>query len=157
MKIAIISFVVPTGYQPGDYAMLHGNGGEGDIDWDDPVTNQRFELYPNGAGFLGFGLAPFGKFAFGKGHSSGAVGFGLLPFGKGPFGYASCVIEARLRITVCGSYKYAFACYDSAGNVHEGTPDEVTVEVHTPPAKPTRLKKDSYNKTTNVLVLDVST
>ena len=157
MKTVTVQFVVPAGYMPGDYAMLHSNSGSGDIDWDNPVTNQRYPLYPNGAGFLGFGYAPFGKFAFGSGHSSGAVGFGLLPFGKGPFGHASCVIEANQLITECGDYKYGFACYDKAGNVHEGTPEEVTVEVHTAPPKPAGLIKNSYNKDTDVLVLDVST
>ncbi len=155
MKIVTIQYVVPAGYQPGDYAMLHGNGGSGDIDWETPLTARRYPLYPNGTGYLGFGLAPFGNFAFGSGHSSGSVGFGLVPFGNGPFGRATAVIEATQLVTECGDYKYGFACYDKAGNVHVGEPEEVTVEVHTAPPKPTGLVKESYNKTTDVLVLSV--
>ena len=154
MKIVIIQFVVPVGYMPGDWAQLHGNSGSGSIDWDDPLTNQRFDLYPNGAGIMGFGRAPFGRHRFGRSHAVGVPGFGRLPFGRHPFGHGTTVIEATELITECGDHKYGFACYDPAGNVHVGTPDEVTVEVHTAPPAPTGLVKNSYNKTTDVLVLD---
>jgi len=58
-------------------------------------------------------------------------------------------------VVSCGSYKYGFAVYDAAGNAHSGTPAETTVEVHIAPAAPTALKFNAYNKTTDVLILDV--
>lgn len=152
-----VQFVVTAGYMPGDWAQLHGNSGSGSIDWEAPVTKQRFDLFPNGAGIMGFGHAPFGRHPFGRSWSTGVPGFGHLPFGRHPFGHGTAVIEATRLITECGAYRYGFACYDPAGNVHVGSPEEITVEVHTPPPKPTGLIKNSYNKTTDVLVLDAST
>lgn len=156
MKRVTVQFVVPVGYMPGDYALLHGNGGSGAIDWAAPLSSQRYPLYPRGAGLFGFGRAPFGRHRFGDAHASGVPGFGRLPFGRAPFGHGTAVIEATERLTGCGTYKYGLACYDEAGNVHSGTPDEVTIEVHTAPEQPTGLIKNSYNKTTDVLVLDAA-
>ena len=156
MKIVTIQFVVPLGYMPGDYAMLHGNSGSGSIDWNTPVTPRRYELYPRGTGLYGFGRAPFGRHRFGRSHASGTPGFGRLPFGRHPFGHGTTVIEASELLTECGTYNYGFACYDEIGNVHSGTPDEVTLEVHTEPEQPPGLVKNSYNKQTDVLILDVA-
>jgi transposase-like protein len=65
-------------------------------------------------------------------------------------------ICAEHKVVCCGAYKFGFACYDAAGNQHAGTPRQVTVDVHIAPEKPTGLKKNSYNKTTDVLVLDAA-
>jgi len=114
--IITIRKVVGAGYAPGDYAQLHGNGGSGDIDWNTPVNNKIYELFPNGA----------------------------------------VVIKAQVQVDVCGAYKFGFAVYDKLGNAHQGTPDEVTVDVHIAPPAPTGLEFNSYNKTTNVLILDAA-
>jgi hypothetical protein len=151
-----IQFCVPLGYQSGDYAILHGNGGAGAIDWVTPLLNTKFELFPNGAGIYGFGYAPFGQFPFGYAFSMRAPGFGYLPFGYFPFGYGTALIKAAVRVEQCGEYKFGFACYDKLGNLHTGTPEEVTVNVHVAPPVPGRLTKYSYNKTTDVLVLNAA-
>ena len=148
-----ISFVVPAGYSPGDYARLCGNGGSGAVDYNNPIDNADYDLFPNGAGIYGFGRAPFGSFRFGRGHSMNALGFGRLPFGRFPFGHGSALITADYRVDQCGDYKFGFACYDSLGNLHAGTPEETTVNVHIAPAAPTGLIKQSYNKTTDILTL----
>lgn len=152
-----IQFVVPVGYQQGDYAQLHGNGGSGDIDWNNPLDDNNYELFPRGAGIFGFGHAPFGHFRFGKGHSMRAAGFGHLPFGHFPFGYGTAAIEAANEVDSCGvDYKYSLACYDSLGNLHVGSPEEETVTVHIAPLAPTGLVINSYNKDTDVLTLDAA-
>jgi len=150
-----IQFAVPAGYLNGDYARLCGNGGSGDIDWNNPLTEEIFDLFPRGCGIYGFGHAPWGHFRFGHGYSTSTQGFGHLPWGNFPFGYGTALITATCQVEGCGTYKFGFACYDKLGNVHEGTPEEVTQAIHVAPAAPiTGLKKNSYNKTTDVLILD---
>lgn len=144
--IVTIEFVVPAGYEAGDYAKLCGNGGSGAIDWDNPLDNSIYELLPNGSGIYGFGHAPFGHHRFGHGHSMRTAGFGRLPFGHHPFGHGTAVIRAQNKVVECGDYKYGLACYDKLGNVHSGTPDEETVVVHIAPEPPTGLKKFSYSE-----------
>ncbi|MHC4397943.1 MAG: hypothetical protein ACYS1A_20055, partial [Planctomycetota bacterium] len=152
-----ITFCVPAGYQNGDYAKLHGNGGSGDINWDNPLDNAIYELFPGGDGIFGFGRAPWGNFYWGHAHSMRAAGWGHLPWGHFPWSHGSAIIRAYYGIGSCGRYKFGFACYDKFGNLHEGAPEEIEIEVHTAPPAPAGLKKNSYNKSTDVLVLDVAT
>lgn len=154
--IITIEFTVPVGFIPADYARLFGNGGSGDINYETPLSNDIFELFPSGVGIYGFGHAPFGHHRFGHCHSMRTAGFGHMPFGHHPFGHGSAVITATYIVTQCGDYKFAFQCYDAAGNVDEGDPEETTVVVHIAPAAPTGLAKNSYDKTTDVLVLGVA-
>lgn len=151
-----IEFVVPAGYQQGDYAQLHGNGGDGEIDWNNPLTEQTYDLFPDGAGLYGWGHAPWGHFRWGHGHSMNCLGWGHLPWGHFPWGHGTGVVTATCQVERCGDYKFGLACYDELGNLHEGTPDEVTVEVHVSPDVPTGLKKNSYDKDTDVLILDAA-
>ena len=149
-----VSFVVPTGYVPGDYAVLHGDnaGGEG-IDWDTPLTGRQLPLFPGGLGIHGWGHAPWGHFPWGHAFSDGPLGWGHLPWGHFPWGYGTALIEDYIDVTACGDYVCAFACYDSLGNLHEGTPDQTAASVHISPPPPSDLKFSSYNKTTDTLVL----
>ena len=148
-----IRFVVPAGYCDTDYAQLHGNGGSGAIDWSSPLNNRDYSLFPGGAGIYGWGRAPWGRFRWGHGHSMQATGFGSLPWGRFPWGHGTGVIEAVVTVRYCGAYKFALACYDIAGNDHEGSPEELDVPVHIAPPTPTGLTKTSYNKETDTLVL----
>ena len=154
--IITIEFVVPPGYQQSDYARLHGNDGDGDIDWDNPVDNNIYELFPAGAGVFGFGHAPWGHFRWGHAESLRTAGWGHLPWGRFPWGHGTGVIRATHQVDVCGEYKYGFKCYDAPGNLHVGAPEEASVSVHLAPPAPTGLKKNSYNKDTDVLVLDAA-
>lgn len=151
-----IKFVVPAGYQQGDYARLHGNSGSGEIDWDTPVLQEKFDLFPSGAGIFGWGHAPWGHSPWGHPFSMRTLGWGHLPWGKFPWGHGTAVITAEVDIFECGAYKFAFACYDSLGNIHEGTPEEVTLHIHIAPPVPTGLKKVSYNKDADVLILEAA-
>lgn len=154
--IITIEFLVPVGYQEGDYAKLHGNSGSGDIDWNSPVSEEAFPLFPRGAGIFGFGHAPWGHFRWGCAHSMRASGWGHLPWGYFPWGHGTALITVTSEVDSCGTYKFGFACYDKLGNLHEGSPEEVTVDVHVAPAVPTGLKKNSYDKDTDILVLDAA-
>ena len=150
-----IRFIVPAGYAPGDYARLHGDGGGGELDWDTPLDNFDSQLFADG-GICGWGLAPWGRHRFGHGHSDSSSGFGHLPFGRYPFGHGTSVVYLRETVYYCGDYKYALACYDASGNIHEGSAQELEVPIHTPPPIPTGLLKSSYDKETDVLVLEVA-
>lgn len=151
-----IQFSVPAGYQAGDYARLHGNSGSGDINWYTPLTDDYFALFPGGGGIFGWGRAPWGRHPWGRCISLRVSGWGRLPWGRHPWGHGTGVINTVQNVIVCGDYKYAFACYDQLGNLHEGTPEEAEAYVHIAPPAPTGLKKNNYNKTTDVLILDVA-
>ena len=151
-----ITQIVPSGHAPGSYAQLHGDGATGTIDWDTPITPAKQPLFPNGSGLYGFGHGPFGHHRFGRSHAQGTAGFGYQSFGSHPFGHGAVEITASPIVTTCGTYKFAFACYDQAGNLHTGTPQEVSVEVHLNPDPPSGLKLSAYNKTTGNLTLDVN-
>ena len=149
-----IRFVVPIGYREGDYAQLHGNGGSGAIDWETPLTESVYQLFPDGAGIYGFGEAPFGRHPFGFAYAMRTAGFGRAPFGRHPFGYGATVIHITSEVRLCGAYKFGLACYDAAGNVHTGSPQELEVPVHIAPPAPEGLSKGTYDKATDVLVLN---
>ncbi len=151
-----IQFCTPAGYQPGDYAYLYGNGGAGEINWDTPVDNTIYDLFPRGAGIYGFGHAPFGHHRFGKGVSLRTAGFGHLPFGKHPFGHGTAIITTQARVEDCGSYKFGFKVFDKYGNAQEGTSQVVTADIHIPPVVPGGLKKVSYDKDTDILILEAA-
>jgi len=148
-----IQFVVPAGYCDTDYAQLHGNGGSGSIDWDTPLNRRDYELFPGGAGIYGWGLAPWGHFRWGHGHSMLTAGWGHQPWGRFPWGHGTGIIEAQETVHYCGDYKFAFVCYDNAGNVHSGSPEELDVPIHIAPPVPGGLAKTSYDKATGVLIL----
>ena len=153
--LVTIEFTVPVGNEDGDYARLHGNNGTGAINWNTPLSDDIYSLFPKGAGIFGFGRAPWGHFFWGHAHSMRTPGWGHLPWGHFPWAHGSAVIKAVHEVNSCGDYKFGFACYDKAGNLYEDTAEEVTVNVHTAPPAPTGLKKNSYNKTTDILILDV--
>jgi len=155
--LVTIEYIVPAGYEQGDYAKLHGNGGVGPVDWNNSVSDVVYDLFPNGAGIFGFGHAPFGHHRFGHAHSMRTSGFGRLPFGHHPFGHGTGVVTATYEVEDCGDYKFGLACYDEIGNAHVGTPEEAALEIHLASSVPTGLKKYSYDKDTDVLILDVAT
>lgn len=151
-----VEYTVPVGYDPGDYAQLFGNGGSGDVDFNDPLSNRKLSLFPGGAGIYGFGHAPWGHFRWGHAHSMRTPGFGHMPWGHFPWGHGSPTISATHKITECGDHIFALGCFDPAGNQHAGDPEEVTVFAHMAPDAPTGLKKNSFNKTTGLLTLDAA-
>ena len=155
--LVTISFTVGIGYRPGDYALLYGNGGSGSIDWDTALNGGRaYDLFPNNAGLFGYGHAPYGHHPYGKAAALRTSGYGHHPYGHGAYGHGSVTIEVTTLVTTCGTYLFGFKCYDAAENAHVGTPAEVVLTVCIAPNRPTGLKLSSYDKDTDVLVLDVA-
>jgi len=147
---------VPPGYRPGDYARLCWDAGSGAVDYANPISTEKMELFPNNCGIHGFGTAPIDKGPFGSAVCIGTPGWASLPFGCSPFGLGTCLLRARYRVTACGSYKFGLAVYDSAGNRHSGSSAEIAVTVHTAPPAPSGLRKVSYNPATGNLILAVA-
>ncbi len=154
--IITIEFVPGLAYIRGDYAHLHGNSGSGAVNWNAALDNAIYKLFAGGGGLMGFGCGSFGHHRFGYSDDSRSIGFGHLPFGRYPFGHGSAVIRATDRVDYCGAYIYGLAAYDECGNIHEGDPDEVTIYVHIPPPAPVGFLKNSYDKVTDILILDVA-
>lgn len=149
-----VSYQVGSGAEIGSHAKLCGNSGSGDIDYDNPIDRTKRYLFPGVAGIFGFGRAAFGHCRFGKSVAIGVPGFGCQPFGLVPFGYGTVTLSAIDIIAGgCSTRKYAFALYDSLGNINTGSPDEDTIEIHSAPDEPTRLTKTSYSPSTDILVL----
>jgi hypothetical protein len=151
-----ITLAVPPGYRPGDYARLCWDAGTGTVDYANPVSTEKIELFPNRCGAFGYGLAPYGKGPYGHAVVVNALGYAKLPYGRAPYGRGTCLLRARYRVTACGSYKFGLAVYDAAGNRHSGSSAEIAVTVHTAPPAPTGLRKVSYNPATDVLILAVA-
>jgi hypothetical protein len=148
-----LNFVVNIGYIIGDYAQLCGNGGEGEIDWVEPLTVEKFDLFPAGQGIFGLFKSPCFTTKCYSLYSTGPEGCYSLPCYKGPVYLGSALIESSVIVDNCGDYKFGFAVYDEAGNDHEGSPDEAILYIHIAPPAPTGLKKYSYDKETDVLIL----
>jgi len=157
-KKVTVSFAVPAGYDPGDYAQLFGNGGSGNVDYNTPLSVDKYPLFPAGKGIHGYGQAPYGNHHYGLGLGTGPRGYGNLPYGNHPYGLGTALIEASVMVDDCGEYKFAIGLFDEAGNFHSGTPEEEAIEIHVAPDKPDEyLVKNSYDKDTDVLVLDITT
>jgi hypothetical protein len=153
-----LQFCVPIGYQPGDYAQLFGNSGDGGIDYDTPLLNGRkFDLFPMGSGVYGCGSEPCGESPCGYPYSARTLGCGYDPCGYAPCGFGTAVIAAEVIVATCGGYKFAFAVFDSLDNPEQGSPQELSLSIHTAPPVPTGLTKHSYDPNTGVLVLDAVT
>jgi hypothetical protein len=73
-----------------------------------------------------------------------------------PAGQDEQTITALVRVRDCGTYQFGFKAFDAAGNASAGAPEEASLEVHVIPDKATKLKKVSYNKTTDTLILEVA-
>lgn len=139
-----ILWSVPPGYQPGDYARLYGNNGSGDIDYDSPLTNNKFDLFPQRGGLLGWYHMPWYHFPWYYGQASRCSGWYHLPWYHFPWYYGAALLKHEMLVDFCGDYKFAFKVFDKCGNENTGTPEEVEISVHIAPPAPTGLKKGTY-------------
>jgi len=155
--IITVQYTVGLNYRLGDYARLHGNSGSGEIDWDTPITGDKIDIFPDGAGIYGYGHYPYGHNPYGHAAALGVAGYGHYPYGHNPYGYGAVSITSKVPVTRCGDYKFGFKVYDAAGNAHTGTPGEVTAVVHIAPPAPRGLKLNSYDPDTDILTLDILT
>jgi hypothetical protein len=151
-----ITWAVPVGYQQGDYAMLYGNAGSGDIDYDTPLTNEKYPLFPDGGGIYGWYHTPWYHFGWYHGQASRVSGWYHLPWYHFPWYFGSTIITVKYDVEVCGEYKFALQVFDRLGNVSIETPEQLEASIHIAPPAPTGLKKNSYDPDTDILILDAA-
>jgi len=151
-----IDFLAPADAAPGDYAQLFSNGGDGAIDYDTPADAMRYDLAPNGARTLGFGEGPYGLMPFGDAVAAGLLGYGEGPYGVMPFGGGCLTVRIEHRVDRCGAYRCAVRTFDALGNPQPDPCEELPLPIHiAPPAPTARPTKVSYNRATDVLVLNI--
>lgn len=154
-----IQFAAPATARPGDVVVLHSNAGvDGDpIDWETPHDATQHPLCPDRAGLYGYGHGSFGHSPFGRAGAQGTPGYGHGLFGHGAYGHGTTVVTASIAISGCGEFLFAFAAYDAAGNLHEGSPEELAVSIHQPPEPPlTAPRLTDYALATGVMTWEIS-
>jgi hypothetical protein len=130
------------------------NNGSGEINYDEPVTEQPIKIWPAWQDKAGFGMSRFGASDFGF-DFSGGIGFGRGHFGRGWFGCDADSFDWTSKQLEPGTYRFGVKVIDEAGNESGASESgEITV---TPAARPAeRLEVYSYDKQTNKLVLSIS-
>jgi len=151
-----ITWAVPIGYQPGDYAKLYGNGGSSNINYDSPLTIEKFVLFQDGGGIYGWYQMPWYKFPWYQGYATRCLGWYQLPWYKFPWYHGTTLITVRQTVFVCGVYKFALKIFDRLGNENVGETEEVEAVIHIAPPAPTGLTKGTYDKESNILILEAA-
>jgi hypothetical protein len=137
----------------GSAAEIYFNKSEGEIDYDNPLSDSPMRIWPAWQDKAGFGMSSFGGGDFGY-DSAASVGLGLGSFGRGHFGLDADVFEWISPPLQVGVYKFAVRVVDKAGNESIGSETgQVTV---TPAARPAeQVNISSFDKQTNQLTLSI--
>jgi len=138
----------------GSVGQVYFDNGTGEIDYDNPLNDLPFRIWPVWQDKAGFGMSKFGFSDFGY-DSAAAVGFGRGCFGHGQFGLDADALEWLSEPIEAGVYKFAIILIDKAGNKSSGS--ETTEVTVTPAARPAeQLSIFSFDKETNELILNIS-
>jgi len=149
-----ISMLRSQDLPPGATAKIYFDGGTGEIDYENPLTDTPVNLWSAWQDKSGFGMSRFGVSDFGY-DSAAAVGFGRGSFGNGKFGLDADTIEWTSPPMETGVYKFAVVVIDEKDN-QSSVSETATVTV-TPAARPAeRLEIASFDKQANELVLKIA-
>ncbi len=116
------------------------------IHWDIPAETYEVGDYVRLCGNKGDGEIDYAK-------PLTAQKYELFPDNREP---GITEIEIDYPVITCGDYKFALQVYDSLGNPNIGTVQELRAVVHIAPPAPNGLKKVSYDKDTDVLILEAA-
>jgi len=136
----------------GSEARLFGNGGSGEINFEEILDRQVVWLEPTEK--WGWGLDAFGQGDFGY-SGTGAVGWGRGSFGNGEFGFDAELLSFESDELAAGRYRFAVRLADESGNMDEGEILEVEMNIDPLPVGP-GLSIDRYDDQTEGLVLNIS-
>lgn len=150
-----VVFPVADGYSEGDYARLYSNGGSGEVDYSEPIESASFDLFPEGAGVHGWGHQRWYNFPWYHGDKRNLPGWYNMPWYHFPWYHGRVCIVAETEVQECGDYKFGFKLYDQLDNEQVGDQVEVDLAVHIAPPQPDRMTKESYDKDTDILVLNI--
>ncbi len=133
---------------------LYGDAGTGQIDYETPLNDAPFPIWPCPQDKAGFGLSCFGEGDFGW-DAAAAVGFGKGCFGCAQFGLDADAVEWISPALAEGTYRFAVKVVDGAGNT--SPPIEIAPLTIVPPARPAaRLSVEAFDPQTRQLTLNVA-
>lgn len=136
-------------------AQIYSNHGNGDVDYDTPVTDVPKRIWAAWQDKGGFGLSRFGRSDFGF-DASAAAGLGKGSFGMGEFGFDADMIHWTSEQLEAGSYRFAVKVVDSRGNEDEGQSETELMTVIPGPRPAEEMRLTSFNKQTNELAFSIS-
>ncbi len=137
----------------GATADIYFDNGTGQVDYDNPITENPIRIWPAWQDKAGFAMSRFGLSDFGW-DSAAAVGLGKGSFGCGQFGLDADTIEWTSPPLPSGTYKFGVKVMDASGR--QSTGSETGAITVTPAAKPAEgLSISSFDKQTNQLVLNI--
>jgi len=131
-------------------AVIYGDGGEGSINYDEPIAT--VDIWEGPADKWGWGLDGFGAGDFGY-SGAGAVGWGKGSFGEGEFGFDADIQSFESEPLAAGRYKFAVRISDTRGNLGEDiTEHEIGID---PLPRAPNLAIESYDPTSDRLLLNI--
>jgi len=137
----------------GGTVKIYSDNGEGEIDYDNAISEGSIRVWSAWQDKGGFGMSRFGSSDFGY-DGAAAVGFGRGGFGGGLFGFDAEVFEWLSPLLSSGVYRFGIRVSDEAGN--ESTDSETGQIVVMPAARPAeKLSVSSFDKQMNELVLRI--
>ncbi|MFH1615026.1 MAG: hypothetical protein ABIG61_08085 [Planctomycetota bacterium] len=133
---------------------IYSNGGNGQIDYNQTITEEAIRIWPSWQDKGGFGMSRFGCSDLGY-DGAAAVGFGLGNFGDGDFGFDADVFVWQSGCLEKGLYKFAVRTSDVSGNKtsEEEETDLICIVPRAIPASD--ISVESFNKGSNELVFQV--
>ncbi|HNY77621.1 MAG: hypothetical protein RBS72_04515 [Sedimentisphaerales bacterium] len=149
-----LAFLRSQHLPPGTALDIYGDGGTGQIDYDEPLNGTPIPIWPCPQDKAGFGMSHFGDGDFGW-DAAAAVGFGKGCFGYGQFGLDADAIEWISPLLASGTYRFGVQVVDEAGNASAAV-QTGPLAVVTPARPAARLDVASFDAETGRLTLCVS-
>ncbi|MBW8000650.1 MAG: hypothetical protein FVQ80_01335 [Planctomycetes bacterium] len=131
---------------------IYSNGGNGAIDYSEPVSDSPIQVWSSWQDKDGFGMSCFGGSDFGY-DGAAAVGLGKGSFGYGQFGFDADSFDWISSQLGKGVYKFGVKIIDEIGNEDVVETEDITVIPAAIPAE--HLSVASFDKVTNQLVLKI--
>ncbi len=134
-------------------AKVYGDGGGGNVNYDEPVSKDDIRLWPSWQEKGGLGLSRFGEGDFGY-DGCAAVGFGRGGFGVGEYGFDADVMRWVSGELETGAYRFGIETLDESG-AECGTAETDAVTVVQKARGADGLGIESFDSATNQLVLGI--
>jgi hypothetical protein len=148
-----LSWIKRTSIPPGGTAEIFSNGGSGEVDYQEPVS-EGLPCWDVWQDKWGFGLSGFGASDFGY-DGAGAIGFGRGSFGGGEFGFDAEDMEWVSGELKAGEYRFGIKIRACNGNIEEEGSETESITI-LPAAKGGEgLKVISHDIENNLLILSI--
>jgi len=149
-----ISLLRSQNLPAGATAQVYFDGGSGEIDYENPLSDFPIRIWPAWQDKAGFGMSRFGASDFGW-DSAAAAEFGKGSFGAGQFGLDADVIEWVSPVMASGVYKFGVKITDENGQ--ESIASETVPITVTPGARPAKkVTVKSFDRETGQLTRKIA-